>query len=81
MVAQYKNLTTSKKEVIAPGSNADLVVVDLDRKVTVTSDMVHISRLDSLGGKGNEGLARDDYAAGYGHCGVGEWRETARDRL
>ncbi len=45
-------------------------MVDLDRKVTVTSDMVHISRLDSLGGKGNEGLARDDYAAGYGHCGV-----------
>jgi len=30
-----------KKGVIAPGSDADLVVVDLDRKVTVSSDMVH----------------------------------------
>jgi dihydroorotase-like cyclic amidohydrolase len=32
-----------KKGVIAPGSDADLVVVDLDRKVKVTSDMVHSS--------------------------------------
>ncbi|HYT53952.1 MAG TPA: amidohydrolase family protein [Verrucomicrobiae bacterium] len=32
-----------KKGVIAPGSDADLVVVDLDRTVTVTNDMVHTS--------------------------------------
>ncbi|MBI4489533.1 MAG: amidohydrolase family protein [Deltaproteobacteria bacterium] len=32
-----------KKGVIAPGSDADLVVVDLERKVTVTNDMVHSS--------------------------------------
>ncbi len=32
-----------KKGVIAPGSDADLVVVDLDRKVTVTNDMVYSS--------------------------------------
>jgi dihydropyrimidinase/dihydroorotase len=30
-----------KKGVIAPGSDADLVFVDLDREVTVTDDMVH----------------------------------------
>jgi dihydroorotase-like cyclic amidohydrolase len=33
--------TYPKKGTIAPGSDADLVVVDLDRKVTVTNDMVH----------------------------------------
>jgi dihydropyrimidinase/dihydroorotase len=32
-----------KKGVIAPGSDADLVAVDLSRKVTVTNDMVHSS--------------------------------------
>ena len=32
-----------KKGVIAPGSDADLVVVDLDRTVTVTNDMIHSS--------------------------------------
>ena len=32
-----------KKGVIAPGSDADLVVVDLNRKVKVTNDMVHSS--------------------------------------
>ena len=32
-----------KKGVIAPGSDADLVAVDLNRKVTVTNDMVHSS--------------------------------------
>jgi dihydropyrimidinase/dihydroorotase len=32
-----------KKGVIAPGSDADLVVVDMDRKVKVTNDMVHTS--------------------------------------
>ena len=32
-----------KKGVIAPGSDADLVVVDLDRTVTVTNDMMHSS--------------------------------------
>jgi len=32
-----------KKGVIAPGSDADLVSVDLNRKVTVTNEMVHSS--------------------------------------
>ncbi|MBI4528670.1 MAG: amidohydrolase family protein [Deltaproteobacteria bacterium] len=32
-----------QKGVIAPGSDADFVAVDLNRKVTVTSDMVHSS--------------------------------------
>jgi len=32
-----------KKGIIAPGSDADLVVVDLDRKVKVTNDMIHSS--------------------------------------
>jgi dihydroorotase-like cyclic amidohydrolase len=32
-----------KKGVIAPGSDADLVVVDMDRKVKVTNDMIHSS--------------------------------------
>ena len=32
-----------RKGVIAPGSDADLVVVDLDRKLTVTNDMVYSS--------------------------------------
>lgn len=32
-----------QKGVIAPGSDADLVIVDLDRKVKVTNDMVHTS--------------------------------------
>ncbi|HEY1266068.1 MAG TPA: amidohydrolase family protein [Candidatus Binatia bacterium] len=30
-----------KKGIIAPGSDADLVAVDMNRKVTVTNDMVH----------------------------------------
>ena len=32
-----------KKGVIAPGSDADLVAVDLNRKVTVTNEMIHSS--------------------------------------
>lgn len=32
-----------KKGVIAPGSDADLVAVDLSRKVTVTNEMIHSS--------------------------------------
>ena len=70
-----------KKAAISVGSDADFVIVDLDRTMRVAPEMIHSSAgCVHMGRQGAQGLADDDHPSRQRDHGMARGRAAGQDR-